>query len=95
MARGNRNHFENLSSGDIHCNHCSKKFRGQTDFIKRLLKKHLMMTHSFTEQQCNEELNKYEETDYIVKHSRRNYQTNLSRTNSDYLLELEMKQLMN
>ena len=98
MARGNRTSIEPSSNyKTIHCNHCEKHFNGKMDFIKRMLKKHLTLQHSFTEQQSYEEIKNYEESNYIPS-SRRNYQNQVDRNNlvsSSYLFELEMKQLMN
>ena len=98
MARGNRTAIETChNKGTIRCNYCEKQFSGKFDFIKRMCKKHLILSHSFTEQQSNEELQNYEESNYVSL-SRRNYQNQVDTMNlvsSSYLFDLEMKMLMN
>ena len=95
MARGNRTNFDPCNDVTIYCNHCSKSFNGRDDFVRRMLKKHLILKHCFTEQLSNEEVNKYVISEYTIRsNSRRNFQTNFENTDSDTLLELELKRLM-
>ena len=94
MARGQRTTFDPMDHVDIFCNHCPRTFKGRTDFVNRMLKKHLMITHNFTEQQAKIELSQYSEVNYTIRSGRRNYQTNVNATDSDYIFELEIRSLM-
>lgn len=56
----------NSKEFSIECNHLNQLFKGKIDFMKRLLKKHLMTTFCLSEQQANQKIISYEEIDLNI-----------------------------